>query len=344
MKFYIKILLIPTLFLINGCLKNNDNPIVNFELDNNARILRFLEGQGDYINSYQPPSLISVDEVYYNLNQIVLLDIRSADDYSTGHILNSVNVKPENLFEITDSLYRLSSSKKIVIVSKNGQASAYFVALLRLAGFNTTFSLKYGMAYWNNFFADEWLAALCTDDVINTYSNFLFNKLPMSAIPKLSIPATIKDDREMTLYRIKEVIKAGFKQDVNYSREFDYAVKNTHIKICYGPPALYYMSQLEGGFGHAQETIWFQDNPVFDFRSTNYLQTLPPHNPVIIYSGDGQLGAAVTAYLTVLGYNVKTLLFGANQLFYFRMPSDPNLTDSAFKPEEIRNYPYVTGN
>ena len=65
---------------------------------------------------------------------------------------------------------------------------------------------------------------------------------------------------------------------------------------------------------------------------------------ILIYSGDGQSSACMAAYLTVLGYDVKTLLYGGNQLFYSRMRLDPLLQDEAFKSEEIMNYPYVVGN
>ena len=104
------------------------------------------------------------------------------------------------------------------------------------------------------------------------------------------------------------------------------------------------MPPLQEGKGHPVGTIWYWDNPVFEFRSIKSLQTLPSNSPIIIYSADGQLSACMAGYLTVLGYNVKTLLFGANQLFYTRMRSDPELNGDAFKFEEINNYPYVTGN
>lgn len=343
MKYSSKILFISFLLFINGCLKDKEIPLVSFDLDKSAKMLRYLEGQGDYINSDQAPSLISVDEVYNNLDQMIVLDIRSADIYSAGHIQNSINVQSERLYEATDSLFKSAPTKKIVIVSKNGQASAYFVCLLRLMGFYNTYSLKYGMAYWNKDFSDEWLTALGNDSELNLYDNQLFAKSPMSELPKLNIPSSINDDKEITNFRIKEVIRAGFKTDINYSYEFNYSVKNSNVKICYGPFSLYYMPQYLGGLGHAQGTIWFMNKPVYDFRSVNSLQTLPANTPIIIYTGDGQLGAAVTAYLTVFGYNVKTLLFGANQLFYSRMASDPNLIDDTFNPNEIRNYPYVTG-
>jgi hypothetical protein len=52
----------------------------------------------------------------------------------------------------------------------------------------------------------------------------------------------------------------------------------------------------------------------------------------------------MAAYLRVIGYKAKTLMFGANQLFYPRLRLDPQLIEDAFLVENIMNYPYVTGN
>lgn len=345
MKTLIKLLIIFFLFIAGGCLKDNNVPVVSFEMDKTARILRYIEGQGDYINSDQVPSLITANEVYNNLDQMIILDIRSDNEYLLGHIPNSINILPNRLYEVTDSLYRLSPAKNIVIVSKNGQASAYFVCLLQLAGFHNTYSLKYGMAYWNRIFADEWIAAISTNDGMQSYDNKLYPKPAMSDLPSINFPNSFTSDKELAMYRIKEVIKYGFVKDKNYSEEFTLSIKRSHVKVCYGSFYLYYVTPIQhGGPGHEKGTFWYWDNPVFDLKSKDSLQTLPSNEPIILYSGDGQLGAAVTAYLTVLGYNVKTLMFGANQLFYSRMVSNPSLLDDAFKPEEIKNYPYVTGN
>ena len=62
-----------------------------------------------------------------------------------------------------------------------------------------------------------------------------------------------------------------------------------------------------------------------------------------MYDYSGQLSACMTAYLRVLGYDVKILLYGANQLFYSRLISDPELLGYAFTTDKIQNYPYVTG-
>jgi rhodanese-related sulfurtransferase len=80
-----------------------------------------------------------------------------------------------------------------------------------------------------------------------------------------------------------------------------------------------------------------------DFRSTSYLQTLPINKPIAIYSGTGQESAFYTAYLRLLGYDVKSILFGANNLLYEMLFRSPEIRIFAFTSSSIMNYPYVTG-
>ncbi len=343
MKQISKIFLFIALITTNGCIKDENTPVINFELDKTAKILNYFESQGDFANSEQAPSLISANQLFNSQSEYIILDLRPADDFINGHIQNSINISTDKLYEMVDSLYSVNQSKQIIIVSKNGQSSAYFVCLLRLAGFQNTFSLKYGMAYWNINFAEDWLQYLKDEEDISS-TNENYPKSALSPLPLINFPSSLNGGRELAEYRIKQIISQGFISGVNYETQYDFLLNPTFIKICYGQERLYIMPPLQDGKGHSFGTMWYRDIPTFDFRSIKNLQTLPANSQIIIYSADGQLSACMTAYLTVLGYNVKTLLFGANQLFYTRMISDPVLSGDTFKPEEINNFPYVTEN
>ncbi|HEX7357332.1 MAG TPA: rhodanese-like domain-containing protein [Ignavibacteriaceae bacterium] len=343
MKQIIKIFLFIILITLNGCIKDENSPVINYELDKTAKILHYFESQGDFANSELAPGLISAIQLFNYQSEYIILDIRSANEFINGHIQNSINIPIDKLYETVDSLYSINRSKKIVIVSKNGQSSAYFVCLFRLAGFENTFSLKYGMAYWNINFAEDWLQYLKDEEDINN-TNQNYPMLPLSPLPQINFPSSLQTDKELAVFRIKQIIKQGFISGVNYENQYDFLLNPNYLKICYGQERLYIMPPLQEGRGHAVGTIWYRDIPTFDFRSIKNLQTLPADSKIIIYSADGHLSACMAAYLTVLGYNVKTLLFGANQLFYTRMRSDPQLSEDTFKPEVINNYPYVTGN
>lgn len=340
MKNILKIIISLVLIFATGCLKDNIVPVVNFELDGTAKILRYLESQGDIVNTEAAPWLISTTDVFNDLGQLSILDIRNQDEYVSGHIESSINVSSSRLYEVVDSLYAVFPLKKIVVVSKNGQSSSYFVSLLRLAGFDKVFSLNRGMAYWHTDFANDWLQALGNSD--SMFGNYEYPKLPFSDLPKLDFPSTLITEQEKTIYRIKELIKIGFISNINYMTSLGSNVLIYNFVVCYGKPALYGAPRDLGSRGHPVGAVWFM-NSKFEFRSVESLQTLPNDRPILIYSSDGQLSACMVAYLCVLGYDAKTLLFGANQLFYTRMNLDPNLVGDVFKTSEIMNYPYATG-
>jgi rhodanese-related sulfurtransferase len=341
MRNTFKILLIILALISTRCLNDNTVPIDNIVLDETAEILRYLESTGDFANTELAPAIIYAQELFANKEQFFILDIREPLDYSIGHIEGSINIPITNLYEIVDSLYIINPSKSVAIVSQNGQASSYFTCLLRLAGFNNVYTLNFGMASWNMFFADEWFGAL--DTVSQLFTNIEFPKRPFTHLPKLEFPSSVKTIQEKTIFRIKEIIDKGFINGTNYSENLSTGIANTHLLICYGEARLY-NEFAPGGKGHPENAVWFKNATLFEFRSVNSLQTLPNDQPILIYSGDGQLSACMAAYLTVLGYNVKTLLFGANQLFYSRLDSEPTLTKYIFSSQVIMNFPYVSGN
>jgi hypothetical protein len=197
------------------------------------------------------------------------------------------------------------------------------------------------MASWNVDFAEEWLAALGNSD--QSYLNLEYPKKPFTNLPKLEFPSSLTTEQEKTNYRIREIINKGFKSGINYSENLTTGIINTHFLVCYGKGQLYGAPRDLGSRGHPLNTVWFKDAPLFEFRSTNSLQTLPIDQPILIYSGDGQLSACLAAYLTFLGYDIKTLLFGANQLFYWRLNSDSELSEYIFSSADIMNYPYSVG-
>jgi hypothetical protein len=113
--------------------------------------------------------------------------------------------------------------------------------------------------------------------------------------------------------------------------------------ICYGNMRLYYARRfvIYEGLGHPPGAIYYIISPDSELRSNKYLQTLPTDKEIVIYDYNGQWSACMTAYLRVLGYNVRSLLFGANQLFHSRMIEDPDLQEFAFTNSEINSFPYA---
>ena len=329
------------LLIIGGCVDDNITPPLTGDLNSTAEMLIYLESKGDFPNSSLAPALVEAEEVYSNLNSFLILDIRSNSEFVTGHIENAKNISTDSLYNFIEAEYD-SGYSKIILVSKNGQSSAYFTCLLRLAGFDNVYSMNFGMAAWNEVFADEWLNILGNDEGINGFTNDIFEKNEFTSLPQIAFtnPDDPVDARVKT--RITETISYGFKQGDVYDSVFN---PSNQYLVCYGNSLLYNTRKFGvlAGLGHPVNTRSYTDSPNFELRSVNYLQTLPNSQAILLYDYNGQLAACMTAYLKILGYDVKMLLFGANQLFYDRMVDYPELMGFAFSYSRIKNYPYSTG-
>jgi rhodanese-related sulfurtransferase len=329
------------LFLIS-CIEDNITPPLTGDLNPVAEMLVYFESNGDFPNSYLAPALIDAEEVFANLTSFLILDIRTQAEYSSGHIEHAINVSADSLYNLVEANF-YSGYPKIVIVSKNGQSSAYFTCLLRLVGFNNVYTMNFGMASWNEVFAVEWLSELGDYSGINNFTDNTFNKNDYTAFPQISFANPNEQIEERVKSRINQIISLGFNQGEEYFPTLPNLLDK--YPICYGKTNLYNARKF-GVFdemGHPVDTRSYLDYPLYEFRSVKYLQTLPTTQQILLYDYDGQFGACMTAYLRVLGYDVKVLLFGANQLFYSRLLDDPELINYAFSSDKIQSFPFVTG-
>lgn len=357
-KNILTLIFLGIIFLYPGCLKDDVNPVKSISLENNALLLNYLEANGNYINSGEMPSIVGVDEVYNNLLNYLIVDIRSKDDYSAGHISGAINVQNDSLIQFLNSEDSLSQYQKIIIVSNDGQASAYYTSLLRIYGINNVYSLNFGMALWNNIFANNWLENAKDNDI----QYHLDDSVLIPSDPNMKLPDTKTNfqngNRENNIKNlIKEIIKEGFdsltyvKLSPPYTSQsrddlIMFTFDNTDISdfyiICFGSNQLYYYLRFfPYPTGHLPNAYLYNSR---DLQSTTFLQTLPPDKKIVIYSISGQTSAFIVAYLRILGYNAKSLLYGANNYTYSRLVYDKELfSPYVFLPDNIRNYPYVTG-
>lgn len=80
-------------------------------------------------------------------NDAVVIDLRSVDAFSKGHIVNARNIPSDELDAKMSNLEAMKS-KSIVAVCDAGVSSTKAVAALRTAGFESAYGLKGGMASW----------------------------------------------------------------------------------------------------------------------------------------------------------------------------------------------------
>jgi rhodanese-related sulfurtransferase len=82
-----------------------------------------------------------------NRRDAVVLDVRDAAEYKAGHIANARNVPEGELESRSKELDRVKA-KPIIVSCGRGNRAATIAARLRKAGFSEVFSLRGGIAAW----------------------------------------------------------------------------------------------------------------------------------------------------------------------------------------------------
>ena len=319
---YLLVLLIIPTFIFWGC--SEDSTSSN-KVDEYDVLLSYLEGDGgDFINTYAP-AIKSAEAVKTAMTSGTqyLIDIRSATDFATGHIEGAVNVSAGDVLTHIEGL--TSSYESIVIVCYSGQTAAYVASVCRLMGHDNVYTLKFGMSSWHADF-DVW-----SSKTLNTYAaQFETTDNPKGAEVDPPVLDTGKDEAmDILRVRAEDVLTKGFGEG-RVSAADVFANPSNYYIINYWPHDQYLNP------GHIPGAICYV--PKNDLKSTTYLKTLPTDKPVVVYCYTGQTSAYVTSYLRVLGYDAKSLLYGANNMIYDSMPA------SKFSEAAIMNYEYVTGN
>ncbi|MDK2822914.1 MAG: sulfur-carrier protein adenylyltransferase/sulfurtransferase [Clostridia bacterium] len=80
-------------------------------------------------------------------NNFYLVDIRTLEHYQTGHIAGSINIPLKTVAEI-DSLKKLPTDKKIIVIGYDGHDASQVVRILVQLGYNAT-AMKDGIRIWN---------------------------------------------------------------------------------------------------------------------------------------------------------------------------------------------------
>lgn len=90
----------------------------------------------------------SVDAVKLINNDAIVVDLRSSDAHSRGHIVNARSIPSDELDAKVSTLDQYKS-KPIIAVCESGVSSTRAVNTLRQQGFESVYGLKGGMAGWS---------------------------------------------------------------------------------------------------------------------------------------------------------------------------------------------------
>lgn len=325
--YYLLYLFIAATFVFFNVGCSEDDPVTPpVTVNETEELIKYLEStDGGYINN-AAPAVIAASAVNTDIlagANIAIIDVRSAADYATGHIDGAVNVAIADIVTYYKN-NNLSSKSKVIVTCYTGQSAGLAVAALRLSGYTNVSSLKWGMCSWA--YPTSWnnaklygqttpITKQMTANAKNTAGN-----LPTFTSTGKTTGAEIFESRLAT------VLTEGFTA-IGITRETVFTNLSNYYIVNYWPVAEYDLGHIDGAI---------QYTPRSDLKLATFLKTLPTNKTILVYCYTGQTSAQVATYLRLLGYDAKSLQFGANRLFYDTVPAS-----KWNEATEFMNYPVV---
>jgi len=251
-------------------------------------------------------------------NDFYIIDIRSAEDFAAGHIEGAVN---SSLGSILDAA-SLSGGKPIIVACYTGQTASHAVVALRLSGYANAKVLKWGMCSWNPNTASSWQGNIGNGAIGNT--NWKYPAGPAGNIEfgDPTIETTAETGENILKERVAALLTGGMNKISNaevlaspgdyFINNYWEEVDNTHYGHIDGAYRILPMSLANGEYKYLNQSA-----------------------TIVTYCWTGQTSSMLTAYLKVLGYNTKSLLFGANGMIH------ENLESHKWTDDAIMDYPLV---
>ncbi len=325
-SYFLVVILIPA-FVLTGCkddpapapVKGNFETLKTYMMANDLDLPTVLNQPSKWVVA---PELIAkggiVDPIDHSIPAYYVFDIRSAELFSAGHIKGAMNVA---LADVLTKANEVGNEKPILIVCKSGQTAGRAVMALRLSGFKDAQVMKFGMSYWNEAF-DVWTSHIGESAVGN--SNWVTDA--SAPLPTNGYPAweTTSTDGAVILADAVTTMLAGSGWGVSSTDILsDPLAHNTYN---YWDEATYL------SIGH------YKGAYVYPEIKLDNVTALPAEDDCLIYCYTGQTSSITTAWLQILGYSAKSILYGVNSL------SHQALVDAS-KPawQHSKDYPYETG-
>lgn len=233
-----------------------------------------------------------------------IIDIRAADAYAAGHVVNAVNVPANDVLTHLEGTTADDGKDEIHIICYSGQSAAWATSLLRISGYDNVYSMKFGMCSWHADFATSW-----NNNTSNLYSSEFTkdatSKGPAGELPLLTTGKTTGE--EILMARVAEMFEAGFSVTGVSAAEVFGALDNYYIANYWGEADYTKYGSIPGAMQYTPKTSIQLDTD---------LKTLPAEGTVVVYCWTGQTSANMAVYLRTIGYDAKTLKFGANGMIY----------------------------
>jgi rhodanese-related sulfurtransferase len=97
--------------------------------------------------AYQDLNAKQFYEMMQKEKNVIILDVRTPQEYQEGHISNAINIPVQILGQQLDKLNNFKD-KKILVYCRSGHRSAIASQILDRAGFKNVYNLKGGLFEW----------------------------------------------------------------------------------------------------------------------------------------------------------------------------------------------------
>ena len=313
-----------SLFFFVACSDNTNNPTV----DESKLLIEYLESSdgGDYINTTGWSMTTAADvktAITADPASLYLIDIRAAADYTSGHIAGAINVQMKDLLTYY-STNNLSGKPKVVIICYTGQSAAYATSLLQLYGYKNVVSMKFGMSAWHTDF-NMWKTKVSNQ----YYTEWNTTDMPKPAAGALPVLNTgKKTGKEILQARVAALLTEGF-STASIPAATLYGDISNYFVVAYWSNSDYLKGHVNGAVDYLSKS---------SLKTSTTLYTLPANKKIAVYCYTGHTAAFAVAFLKVLGYDAKSVLYGGNGMAYQFMLDNKM---SAYKDTDCMDYTYA---
>lgn len=307
-SYLLIVLMVPVLFM-SSCKKDTTNdPTVQkgtFADLKTYMMANSFDLTDVLVDGWVKPASAVVDTNDYTIPGWYVMDIRSASDFADGHIKGAVNVELSNVVNAAAN----ANGVPILVVCKTGQTAGHAVMALRLSGYTDAAVLKFGMAGWNPQFAGPW-----ESNIGNTSTDHAseWNTDAPPAHESFAAPSwesTATDGAAILAERVQLMLDNGFPtiaSDDVWGNQGNYQIHNFWAEADYTT------------YGHFSTA--YQLKPIS--LQGDEVSAIDSEGTTLIYCFTGQTSSMVTAWLNVLGYDAKSILFGVNKINYDELEAD----------------------
>jgi rhodanese-related sulfurtransferase len=295
MKSFLILALLP-LVLLTSC--KDDDPLVQeseFDILTEYMAQQQLD-LSDVLSGWVTAGTgLNVDPTDFSVPGYYVIDIRSSADFNTGHIKDAHNTSIANILDEAVN----AGSDPILVVCYTGQTAGRATAALRLMGYNAK-SLKWGMSGWHSDFNAKWVANATDYDS----PNWLRTGTP---VPDGTFDAPTLLTGKTTG---AEILEARVRAALNNS---SWGLPKTEVLS--NPNNYFVMNKWPQD---SWDTYGYVNGAyrIDELLNLENLNKINPNQTAVLYCYTGQTSATTNMWLEVLGYDMRSLLFGANGIVH----------------------------